>query len=818
MSFRYTVVRPAIAVTASVLALCFILSHSLLALGAASVHLRGRIVHDSTKAALRNVRVLARHLPDSSLIRGSLSDAKGDFDLEISGNQKIVLEITRLGLSSVRRTLELRSDDISLGTIALRDSVMTTSEVEVQGWRQFTEIKADKKVYTINDNPNIVGANTVSQVLDQIPALNVDEKGLVYLRGTQRVSVMVNGRELKMDDEALGQYLQSLTADNIQAIEVKNTNGVTDDARQSGGSINIITKKSHLDRLGGTVNANITDNGGMRAGGTMYYSDSSLSASLGLGTHKNISHTNAQFARVEPALGTLPSITKTIIEDATLPGYHIEPQIDWNMSKSDVLSFSTTYSINPKCHWESLGNGARYNPQGDSTQVIRDSSHSNRDYSWTDASAFYRHTFSENHEIKLTVGYTRWTNHRDEYKSGVVYTGQEIDRVQSLRAWLLGDDEDPAWTEKLDYKVDLNPTWSMQAGQKIEIERRPSDIAATRYDFVQGINVVDTAQTLKLNPIMKVFAFYGNLHFNVSADLQVQAGLRVELPTQGADFASGRIERSYPNVFPNVSCEWTLSDVYSLNFSYSKSIGLPDISLLNPRVNRETATSVSLGNPDIRPEITHYEEVALNASWKATTFTATQFFSRNIDEIQYSGYLENDILHSTWANFNGAWNLGLILNLTHRTKGGLSANASLVLQDLHNLGGSVGSDIATDSYSARANLSLSYELMHNWTASGSVRYASPYRYGGDHSFDRTNSNLSSTLKLFEDALFCTLSLSDPFDVLRTKRSTTGLGYILDMNSKSNSKLWSLTLSYNFGSRKPKLIEHSNEKEETKGGA
>ncbi len=783
-------------------------------LTAQTIRISGAIVDDSTQKPIKSVRVMLRSLPDSALVKGVMSNSLGKFTFDVPP-KTYLLSLQRIGYSIKNIPLALSRENIDLKTIAMQETAILTEGVEVLGWREYTDIRPEKSVYTVQDNPNII-ANTVSEVLDQIPAVQVDEKGAIKLRGDDNVVIMINDRPLNMDTEQRNKFLQQLPSMNIKSIEVRTAPGAKFDAKFNGGIINIVMDKGLADFMGGNVYASgstIRQRGG---GGTLYYQDSSIASSINIGAYKYYNENSTVYQRINALNPAEKFLNKTLTNYTDWLSYYINPQIDFTLSAQDVLSLSCGFNAGAG-QYNTTGLGDRRNDNNLILQQLKDSMYNDITNSWINVSLLYKHQFSDNHSISLDLNHSNWRNNSDEFKESDLFSpSAELDPVNSLRQTVVKTEKNPAYNLRIDYSYAPSKEWTIELGHKIEAENHPNDAKVLRYNFLTDAYAIDTMQTLSITSQNALYALYANLGYQISESMSAQVGARYEHATIGADFNGIEIKRSYPNLFPSASFSWVIAPEYRMTASYNRSISLPWVGLLNPRVNRETATSQFVGNPDIRPEFTHSVEINMSAFLGSHTVSIAPYFKRTTDEVQYNTQLVGDIMTSSYTNFSGSRSFGLSSSYSYRSRSGFTARMNMDIQHLSNLGGINSSDFTTESTYGSGNAAVSYELIKDLTLSASGRYTSPFTSGGSRSLSFISTNFSAIYRLLDNALTLTFTAADPFDLQRRERVNAGTGFTLTSDSKPLSQAFSLNLSYAFGKSNVNLEQHNQEKTNVKG--
>ena len=116
-----------------------------------------------------------------------------------------------MGYSEVRREITIAGADINIGRIFLKEDTQTLNEVEVVGQNSSMRFELDKKVFTVDQNIASAGAS-VTDVLENIPSVDVDQEGNISLRNSEDVEIWINGKPAGLNSENRAQVLQQMPA------------------------------------------------------------------------------------------------------------------------------------------------------------------------------------------------------------------------------------------------------------------------------------------------------------------------------------------------------------------------------------------------------------------------------------------------------------------------------------------------------------------------------------------------------------------------------------------------------------------------------
>ena len=99
----------------------------------------------------------------------------------------------------------------------------------------------DRKSYAMKDNLTQSGGS-VLQAMQNLPGITVQE-GRVQLRGSDKVTILVDGKQTAITGFGSQSGLENIPASAIERIEIINNPTAKFDANGSAGIINIIYKK-----------------------------------------------------------------------------------------------------------------------------------------------------------------------------------------------------------------------------------------------------------------------------------------------------------------------------------------------------------------------------------------------------------------------------------------------------------------------------------------------------------------------------------------------------------------------------------------------
>src|SRR5690606_39974995 len=99
-------------------------------------------------------------------------------------------------------------EHVELGALPLKSSGELLEEVVVEGTPPAMELGIDRRIFNVAQSTLSVGG-TATDLLANVPSLQVDMDGTVSLRGSSSVRILINGRESALAGSDVSQFLQA---------------------------------------------------------------------------------------------------------------------------------------------------------------------------------------------------------------------------------------------------------------------------------------------------------------------------------------------------------------------------------------------------------------------------------------------------------------------------------------------------------------------------------------------------------------------------------------------------------------------------------
>ncbi|HSL72319.1 MAG TPA: outer membrane beta-barrel family protein, partial [Longimicrobiales bacterium] len=257
--------------------------------------------------------------------------------------------------------------------------------------------------------------------------------------------------------------------------------------------------------------------------------------------------------------------------------------------------------------------------------------------------------------------------------------------------------------------------------------------------------------------------------------------------------------RDYNTIFPSLSVGFAPKPGRNVRFSYSKSIGRPPATFLNPYVPSTDPLNLSVGNPDLRPSYSH--SARLEYSWTGArgTLRIAPMYRRQVDLWERIRTVDTLGVSTTrWENAASADYLATGVSVSLPPTRALSGSMNFtVYRDVRD-----GSNIST-AYRSRGigwsvGGNLGYKFAPSLTAQMFMSYNPKQFILQGRASGFTYMSLGIRQQLWGTKGSLGLNISDPLGLSRFDSSTRDPTYIQNSRSSFTQRAASLSFTYNFG--------------------
>ena len=177
----------------------------------------GKVIETESGEPLQYATIVLKNTITQK-ITGAITDESGEFKIQTpKGTYDINVEFISF------KTRKFISQEIlsnkNLGIIKLEDNGNNLDEIFVTAEKSTIDIRLDKKIYTIGNDMTVKGG-TASDVLDNVPSVNIDSEGTISLRGSESVRILIDGKPSALVGLNGADALKQLPSDAIEKVEV----------------------------------------------------------------------------------------------------------------------------------------------------------------------------------------------------------------------------------------------------------------------------------------------------------------------------------------------------------------------------------------------------------------------------------------------------------------------------------------------------------------------------------------------------------------------------------------------------------------------
>jgi hypothetical protein len=246
--------------------------------------IRGKVMDKKTGEPISFVNVNVSARGSEKVLTGVVTDMDGAFLMEDVKYGDYTLSIAYLGYTPLKRdsTLNAQTRNRHFNALYLTEDSHTLGEVTVTGQRSEMKLEVDRKSFSVDQQISNAGGSA-SDVLENIPSVEVDNDGNVSLRGNESVEVWINGKASGLTSDNRAEILQQLPAESIERIEVIDNPSAKFSAEGSAGIINIVLKKDRKAGYYGSLQAGADTRRGANTSFNINYNSKWMDAYLNVG-------------------------------------------------------------------------------------------------------------------------------------------------------------------------------------------------------------------------------------------------------------------------------------------------------------------------------------------------------------------------------------------------------------------------------------------------------------------------------------------------------------------------------------------------------
>ena len=309
----------------------------------------GKLVDGVSGQGLELATVALVRKSDNKSVASMQTDLNGNFSLSGIDNGLYLLRATYVSyLTFIKDSIAVTPAKrvINLGNIKLHQGKGLLKEVVVTAQKSQIQIGIDKKSFNVEQSLVSQGGSA-TDLLTNVPSVQVDVDGNISLRGSTSVRVLINGKPSALTGGDITDILQSIPASAIETIEVITNPSSKYDAEGQSGIINIVLKKNVQKGFTGSASASAGTQHTYNGTASLAYQNSNFNLYSNYSYRKGERVGNGSVDKTT----TLPDGTVVQNQDQeanqnfTFTGQNIRTGIDINLTPKSTLSFANNINI-----------------------------------------------------------------------------------------------------------------------------------------------------------------------------------------------------------------------------------------------------------------------------------------------------------------------------------------------------------------------------------------------------------------------------------------------------------------------------------------
>ena len=634
---------------------------------------KGKVLDKQTDEVMEFVNVVVE-TPAGKLVKGAITDVGGQFFISGLKDGTYQLQVSFVGYKTLTRqfTISAKNRQQHYNALYISEDAKMLGEVQVTGQRSQMKLEVDRKVFSV-DQILAAAGGSASDLLENIPSVEVTTDGEISLRGNSSVEVWINGKASGLTTDNRAEILQQIPAESIERIEVIDNPSAKYSPEGSAGIINIVLKRDRKGGYYGSLRAGANIHGGWNTSGNINYSSGVLDAFANLGYRRRRNSGGSKSEQHYKQTNEYQNYES----DNTNKGGGLFARLGltWHFTKNDDLSLGgmtlqgkhDNLTTTPY-HYGTIG------ATTDSYQMFRRNSGDGKMHMYH-AEMGYEHRFSDTHKLTAHAEYNRWMSDNDNiYQDSVWYVDVPHQHTTYSYQYRPMHVRNRSWEVKLDYENQISEHFKLEAGYNGRWSHENTPQESWMADNWEGTHLMeDELYYNRFIYSMDTHALYATVNTKIGK-LGVMAGLRGEywkVNTESYDYAQehGTAAKEAPykkdffKLFPSLFLNYELTESAQLQLNYTYRLRRPWGGQLNSFRNTSDASMVSFGNPELTPEYTHSISLNFLKTWQEHTLSISTYYRPTTDVMQRIRYqnAEDGMMYMTTMNLTKRQSLGVEL-------------------------------------------------------------------------------------------------------------------------------------------------------------
>jgi ferric enterobactin receptor len=736
------------------------------------------------------------------LISGAIANEKGEFSIEVTqGIYDIIIESVGFEVQTLKQVQI--SKTTALGQIQVKASTQTLAEVTVKGQKSSMELALDKRVFNVGTDAANKGA-TASEILGNLPSVQVNGEGGVSLRGSENVRILIDGKPSTLVGINGSSGLQSLQGNLIDKVEIITNPSARYEAEGMAGIINIVLKKNQNQGFNGAIETTLGYPENFGGTAIINYRKNKLNFFLNYGL----------FYRRTPGRGNLYQevytgeqtnyLQQTSQNNVTGLVNNIRGGADYFFNDKTILTGSYIFR---STHVRRITD-FYYLDYRKSLNSLYSNTYRQQDEKETEPNAEYALTFKKSFakkgkEFSADLRYLDYWEQSDQIYTQTSQFGDGTPYpANSLVQKALNDEYEHQWILQADYTNPLGKDGKLETGLRTSFRDMTNDYTVTQQQANGNFTVIPGLQNLFVynENISAAYLILGNKKNKIS----YQLGLRGELTDIQTELKQTQEKnpRNYANLFPSAHFTYTVNTNSSFQLGYSRRVRRPTYNELSPFVTFSDNRNYFSGNPNLNPEFTNSFDLGHLKYFDAGSLSSSIYYrytTGKIDQIRTvdaQGYSK-----SLPLNFADQQSMGIELtssfNVSKNYKADLSFNGFRALIDASN----INAAYLVDTYSWFVRHTSRIKIGAGIDAQVRANYEAPQKTAQGTRGNLAWMDLSATKDIMQGKGTLSLNVLDVFNSRIMRTETNGGTFYTNREMQGRLRQINITFNYRFNTTK-----------------
>ncbi len=683
--------------------------------------IKGQVVNEDGDAVPYAAVVLVDQ-ESQEQVKGAATDMEGRFELNHRPGSYDLL-VSFLSYEPLQmKGVKMTPAGTDLGQIVLKSSGLQLEEQVVVAEKSSLSLQLDKRVFNVGKDLSARGGNA-SDILDNVPSVDVDVEGNVSLRGSQNVRILIDGKPSGLVGDG-GEALRQLQGNLVESVEVVTNPSAKYEAEGEAGIINIVLKKEREKGVNGSfdVTTGWPHDHGVAYNLNYRRGKVNLFSSYGFSYRKFVGGGEG-FQRFLNDDGLAYQITnRDRRHERGGLGNTVRLGADFFINDQNTISVSGLFKTRRGDNLSTVAYSDIFGDPSFNFEELRTDKEIEEKVD-VEANVNYVKTFKQKGR-KWTVD-AKWLVKDDTERSNIFESSTLLDVADLYQRYDNVEDEQ-IFLLQTDYTHPFAHGIRLEAGLRSNWRFINNDFTVEEQNELGAWDALDEFDDQFLYDEI-IHAAYVTLGRKVDK-WSYQAGLRVEQSNITTELVDENYEkaRNYTNYFPSVHLAYELQNKNTLQWSYSMRISRPSHWSLLPFFTFADDRNIMSGNPDLEPEYTNSFELGHLKYWEKGSLLSSIYYRyrTGVTERIVIDNLDGTTLRFP-INMSTQHAVGLEFSFNYKITNWWKVNGGLNLYRAITDGEYEGEQYFSDTYSVNGNAATKFTLFKSWDAQLSIRYRGP---------------------------------------------------------------------------------------------